>query len=143
MAKKKTSGRKVKAAARQKRQPARKQKKAQRRPAYLKSAAETFELPVSAFSKEKPKGEAAALDHPNSAPLDVHPIPKDGKKAAQENGMPHLATSVLAAGTIAVLTFIFFQFFMKYEFLYAFAVSVPVFAAFAIAINSMLEERSS
>lgn len=114
-----------------------------KRPAYLKSAAETFELPLSAFSKESPKTEAAELDRGNAHPLDVPPLVKDTKKEARSSGVPHLATSVLAAGAIGILTFVFFQFFMKYDFLYAFAVSIPVFAAFSIAINSMLEERSA
>ena len=98
---------------------------------------ETFQLPVAAHRAQQ----EADVPEINIYPLDVHPVAKAEAAPAKTAGMPHLATSVLAAGAIALITLAFFLMFMQFELLYALAVAIPVFFAFAIAINGMLEER--
>jgi len=84
--------------------------------------------------------EAAAAQSQNAKPLDVRSPVSEGKKP-KAAGMPHLAESALAAAVIAAVSFFFFFYLMKYELLYAIAVSLPVFVAFTIAIQGMMEER--
>ena len=136
-AKGKTAKRKAVAAARKPMKA-----KAGKRAAARRESAEleTFELPVSRQEIRPMGSEAAAVQSRNAKPLDVRSPVSEGKKA-KSAGMPHLAESALAAAVIAAVSFFFFFYLMKYELLYALAVSLPVFVAFTIAVQGMLEER--
>lgn len=106
-----------------------------------KISPETFELPMrkDEGAKRWQESKAAALHHEYARPLEVPQIPPEEKPKAA--GMPHLATSALAALLISALAFAFFYFVMNFETLYALFVAVPVFVAFFIMINGMLEGR--
>ncbi len=110
------------------------------------SQQETFDLHDE--KREEWRGwqekKAVELQRQYSRPLDVPPI-VEPEKAEEKHGMglPHFATAVLIGFALAASALAFSMLVLKLDIVYSSGVAIPVFVAFTIMANDLIEKKAA
>lgn len=135
------------------RKPARKAGKNRKRlvPKSRKSAVRLEKSQQETFELHDRKGEewrgwqerkAEELQRQYSRPLDVPPIPQPEGKETERKGLPHFATAILIGAVTGAVALVFSMLVLNLGIFYSICIAFPVFVAFTIMGNDLLETRA-